>query len=243
MRFVSRRGPPTKAFSDNGTNFKGAETEIKEALTKLNQDRISRSLRSCDIEWNFNPPAASHAGGVWERMIRSIRKILRSLMTDQLVNDETLATILAEVEKILNNRPFNRLSDDPNDVEPLTPNKLLLLRPNPCYQPVEFGETTLYNKKWKQAQYLASIFWKRWIKDYLPTLQERQKWLRPRRNVVPGDLVLVVQENVQRGQWPKAIVEEVFPDEYSHVRHVIIRTETARLRRDVRKLCLLESAI
>jgi hypothetical protein len=83
MRFVSRRGPPTKVFSDNGTNFKGAETEIKEALTKWNQDRISRSLRSRDIEWNFNPPAASHAGGVWERMIRSIRKILRSLMTDQ----------------------------------------------------------------------------------------------------------------------------------------------------------------
>jgi hypothetical protein len=164
-------------------------------------------------------------------------------MTDQLVNDETLATILAEVEKILNDRPLTRHSDDPNDLEPLTPNKLLLLRPNPCYQPVEFCETTLYNKKWKQAQYLASIFWKRWIKEYLPTLQERQKWLRPRRNVVPGDLVLVVQENVQRGQWPKAIVEEVFLDEYGHVRHVIIRTETARLRRDVRQLCLLENAI
>jgi hypothetical protein len=89
-------------------------------LTKWNQDRISRSLGGRDIEWNFNPPAASHVGGVWERMIRSIRKILRSLMTDQLVNDETLATILAEVEKILNDRPLTRLSDDPNDLEPLT---------------------------------------------------------------------------------------------------------------------------
>ncbi|CAB3999108.1 Hypothetical predicted protein, partial [Paramuricea clavata] len=103
--------------------------------------------------------------------------------------------------------------------EPLTPNKLLLLCPNPCYQPIEFGETTLYNKKWKQVQYLASIFWKCWIKEYLPTLQERQKWLHPRRNVVPGDFVLVMQENVQRGQWPKVIVEEVFPDEYGHVLH------------------------
>lgn len=242
MRFVGRRGPPTKVFSDNGTNFKGAEVEIKEALIRWNQDRITRYLRSREIEWHFNPPAASHAGGVWERIIRSVRKILHSLLTDKLVNDETLTTMLTEVEKILNDRPLTRLSDDPNDLEPLTPSKLLLLRPNPSYQPVDFAETTLYNKKWKQAQYLASVFWKRWVKEYLLTLQERQKWLRPRRNVVPGDLVLVVQENVQRGQWPKAVIEEVLPDKYGHVRHATIRTETTRLRRDVRKLCLLEDA-
>lgn len=188
MRFVSRRGPPFKVFSDNGTNFKGAEIEIKEALTKWNQDRITRCLRSRNVEWYFNPPAASHAGGVWERIIRSIRKILRSLITDQLVNDETLSTLLAEVEKILNDRPLTRLTNDPNDLEPLTPNMLLLLRPNPSYQPITLGETISYNKRWKQAQYLTSIFWKRWTREYLPLLQERQKWLRPRRNLSPGDL-------------------------------------------------------
>ena len=135
-----------------------------------------------------------------------------------MVNDETLSTLLAEVEKILNDRPLTRLTNDPNDLEPLTPNKLLLLRPNPSYQPTTLGETISYNKRWKQAQYLASIFWKRWIREYLPALQERQKWLRPRRNLSPGDLVLIVEGNIQRGEWPKAIVEEVFPDKYGHVR-------------------------
>ena len=90
MRFVSRRGPPTQVFSDNGTNFRGAEIEIMQALKNWNQLRIITALRNRSIKWHFNLPAASHAGGVWERMICSIRKILRSIFGDQLVNDETL---------------------------------------------------------------------------------------------------------------------------------------------------------
>ena len=79
MRLISRRGPPREVFSDNGTNFKEAEAEITQALKNWNQHQIRNSLHNRDVEWHFNPPAASHAGGVWERMIRSIRKILRSL--------------------------------------------------------------------------------------------------------------------------------------------------------------------
>ena len=73
------------------------------------------------------PPQASHQGGVWERVIRSVRKILRALLGNQIVNDETLLTVMAEVEKILNDRPLTRLSEDPNDLEPLTPNHLCCL--------------------------------------------------------------------------------------------------------------------
>ena len=65
-----------------------------------NLDQIDNCLRRRD------PPHASHAGGVWERMIRSIRKILRSLLGSQIVDDETLLTRMAEVEKILNDRPL-----------------------------------------------------------------------------------------------------------------------------------------
>ena len=64
MRFVSRHGPPTQVFSDNGTNFKGAEIEIMQALKNRNQHRIITVLQN--QQWHFNPPAASHAGGVWE---------------------------------------------------------------------------------------------------------------------------------------------------------------------------------
>ena len=55
-----------------------------------------------------------------------------------------------------------------------------------------------------------------------------------------GDLVLIVQGNVSHGQRPKGLIEKVFPDKHGHVRQVIVRTATAHMQRDVRKICLLE---
>ena len=132
-RFVSRQDSPIEVYSDNETNFKGAETEIKTTLEKLNPDRIDNCLRKHGIKWNFNPPHASHAGGVWERMIRLIHKILRTLLGSQLVDDETLLTLMAEVKKMLNDRPLTPPTSDLYDPEPVTPSKLLLLRPNVCF--------------------------------------------------------------------------------------------------------------
>ena len=74
-RFVSRRGAPTEVYSDNGTNFRGAECEVKRALEKWNQSRITESMHRHNVQWYFNPPYASHRGGAWERMIRSVRRI------------------------------------------------------------------------------------------------------------------------------------------------------------------------
>lgn len=71
--FVNRRGSPMEGFSDNGTNFRTEETEIKTALEQWNPDRIDDCLRRRGIKWNFNPPHASRAGGVCERIIRPIR--------------------------------------------------------------------------------------------------------------------------------------------------------------------------
>ena len=66
---------PTEVYGDNGTNFKRAECELKKALKMWNQSRITESLGKRSIQWYFNPPQASHQGGVWGRMIRSVRKI------------------------------------------------------------------------------------------------------------------------------------------------------------------------
>lgn len=89
---------------------------------------------------------------------------------------------------------------------------------------------------------LANTFWKRWIGEYLPTLQQRQKWRKRKRNVQVKDLVLMVDGGCPRGQWPLAVVEEVFPDDEGTVRQVVVRTRNGKFRRDVRKLCVLEEA-
>ena len=97
--------------------------------------------------------------------------------------------------------------------------------------------------RWKHLHLLANEFWHRWTREYLPTLQERQKWLQPKPNFKVGDLVLLAKKNLSRGQWPKGLVEETFPDSEGMVRQVVVRIADGAYRRDVRKLCLLEEQL
>ena len=90
------------------------------------QCKIYNQLRQKGVTWHFNPPLASHAGRVWEQIIRSIRRILTALTTEQTLDDKTLSTLLAEVERILNDRPLIRGERQVDDLDPLTPSKLLL---------------------------------------------------------------------------------------------------------------------
>lgn len=161
-------------------------------------------LQQENISWKFNCAGASNQGGIWEREIRSVRKILYSLLDDRhlILNDELLSTFLCEAENILNNRPLTTLSDDPNDMTPLTPNSLLLLKSGSSLPPGIFSPTDSYlRKRWKQMQHLANVFWQRWRKEYLVTLQLRRKWTDNTDDFKLGDLVLITDVILPRNQW------------------------------------------
>ena len=173
-RFIARRGQPEEVRSDNGGNFVRGERELREAIEGWNQHKIGEFLLQQNVRWTFNPPGGSHHGGVWERCIRTVRKVMGALTKEQILDDEGLATLLCEVESIVNGRPVTKVSDDPRDMEALTPNHLLLLRAGPLAPPGLFSKDEIYSRRrWRQVQYLADIFWRRWIKEYLPSLQER----------------------------------------------------------------------
>ncbi|XP_014676416.1 PREDICTED: uncharacterized protein LOC106816352 [Priapulus caudatus] len=241
QRFISRRGKPKRIRSDNGTNFTAGEKELREAIDKWNQDKIDRYLVQKGIEWQFNPAAASHMGGVWERQIRTVRKVLNSTVHEQTVGDEELMTLMCLVESIVNGRPMTTISDDVRDLEPLTANHLLLLRPGVTLPCGVFVERDIYRKKWRQVQYLADLFWKRWVSEYLPTLRRRSKWTEPQENIKVGDIVLVADSSTPRNLWPLARVMQVYPGKDGLVRSATVKTRTAALSRPIHKLCLLES--
>ena len=111
-RFISLRGPVKELRSDRGTNFVGAVRELGiEGVFKENGP-ISQYLKNKNICWIFNPPHASHMGGCWERMIGLARKILDAMMLENRppLTHEVLITLMAEVVRILNDRPFNLCS-------------------------------------------------------------------------------------------------------------------------------------
>ena len=130
------------------------------SITNLDQDLINRRLSIKDIQWHFNPPYASHRGGVWVRMIRSIRMIFSTICVEQAISDEVVLTVMTEVERIINARPIVSVFCDDINSTALTPNDLLLLRSNGG---AELKECLLdrYKCRWKQANYMAGVFWKR----------------------------------------------------------------------------------
>ena len=133
------------------------------------------------------------------------------------------------------------MSSDPKDAEAITPNHLLLLRSEPELPQRLFRKEDNYcQNRWKQVQYLADIFWERWVKEYLPTLQVRQKWFRPRRNFAIGDIVLVRYQTMPRNYWPLGKVIEVNSGRGGLVRSVKVKSKGRILTRPVDKLCMLE---
>ena len=79
-RFIARRGSPHVIRSDNGTNLTSGEKELREAIDGWNKSKIGQFLLQKEVRWVFNLPTASHMGGIWERMIRSVRKVLSALL-------------------------------------------------------------------------------------------------------------------------------------------------------------------
>ena len=241
-RFIARRGQPEHIRSDNGTNLAGANKVLRNALKEWNQFQINDYLRQRDVQWTFNPPAASHMGGSWERLIRSVRRILSSLLTSQSISNEVLLTVMAEAESIVNSRPLVPIIFEPGE-EPLTPNHLLLLRGNANLPPGLFEKKECYpRRRWRQAQFLANQFWQRFKREFLPHIIHRQKWFNKQRNLRINDVVLIADDSAPRSRWALGRITSVYPDSNGTVRTVLVKTGVTTLKRPIHKLCLVEEA-
>lgn len=64
-RLAARRGQPASMYSDNGTNFRGAAAELREAVLVLDETPIERYATNEKMKWRFIPPSAPHMGGAW----------------------------------------------------------------------------------------------------------------------------------------------------------------------------------
>ena len=240
-QFISRRGPPKEIRSDRGNDFVGTNRELKEAIVHWNEEMIERQLQQKGIKWVFQPPAAPHMSGVWERLVKITKKHLKSATGDGLLSDIELRTLLAEVEAIVNNHPITPVSDHPDDYSVLTPNHFLLQRATQL-PPGVFVSEDLFSRKRRKVQFLADHYWKRWIREYVPTLQRRPKWVKLRRNVRIGDLVLLAEDKVVCNRWPMGRVVEVFTGEDGGVQSARVKTAGSVFHHPVTKICLLEDA-
>lgn len=120
-RFVARKGGVSDLYSDNGSNFVGADRILQDHLKQLNDDPLVQNyFARKGTTWHFNPPASPHHGGLWEAGVKSIKYHLRRLVRDLVFTFEEMTTILSQIEACLNSRPLCSISDDLNDMNYLT---------------------------------------------------------------------------------------------------------------------------
>jgi len=233
-RFIARRGRLEEIRSDNGGNFVKGERELREAVQQWNQGQIHEYLLQHNIQPTCCVPSRR----------RTVRKVTKALLNKQTLDDEGLNTLMCEVESIVNGRPITKVSDDPKDLNALTPNHLLLLRTGTTMPPGVFSKEDNYSRRrWRQVQHLSNVFWSRWTREYLSSLQQRQKWNKPQRNLAVNDIVLLLDENTPRSVWPLGRVLEVYSNQRDElVRSAKVKTRSTELVRPIDKIVLLESS-
>ena len=174
--------------------------------------------------------------------MKLVKKSLKAITHDRLFTDESLHTFLCEVESITNSRPLTPNSDEPNDLETLTPNHFLLGHCSDNLSPGKFELNELECKrKWRSVQAATNMFWERFTKEYIPSLTTRSKWNKCDRRARKGDIVLITNEHTKRGNWPIARVIELIPGKDSVSRIAKLRTSGGEITRPVHKLCILEN--
>ena len=227
-RFTALRGEVRVIYSDCGTNFVGATSEMNINVIDINDSNLQNYVLKNGIQWKFNPPHASHMGGSWERLIGVSRKILDSLLSDPKVHrltHEVLTTLMAEVCSIVNARPLTDISSDPQSPVLLTPATLLTMKTTHIVDSFvieEFTGKDLFKDQWRCVQHLSNCFWKRWKGEYLSSLQQRKKWQQDERNLHEGDIVLLRDKTVHRNDWPMGIIQKTYESDDSRVRKITV---------------------
>ncbi|XP_026116657.1 uncharacterized protein LOC113095301 [Carassius auratus] len=234
--FIAIRGTVRQIRCDQGTNFVGAKNELNSALQQLDPERLTAFLADKQCDFVMNPPHSSHAGGVWERQIKTVRSVLNATvsLSSGRLNDASLRTLFYEAMAIVNSRPLTVDNlNDPKSLEPLTPNHLITMKATTVLPPPgKFIREDIYGRKrWRQVQYLTEQFWSRWKKEYLHNIMARQCWHAPKRNLQIGDVVMDTDENLPRNEWRLGRVIDTVTSQDGLVRKVTIALSDKKLNK------------
>ena len=231
-RFTARRGVPSVVYSDNARTFKGADTYLQRYFGHLAP------------RWRFLVPRAPWWGGMYERLVRSVKTALRKSLGQRSLSKTELETVLSEIEACVNSRPLTFVGDTLDSPNPLTPNHFL------TGHSVGFRTRELDDPSSVTAQMLGdrarlrvarlNKFWTVWSKEYLRNFPPTIRKFRPQGELREGAVVLIEEENMPRQRWDLGVVTKLLPGRDGIARSVEVRTVRGSKTRAVQRIHDLE---
>ena len=243
-RFVACRGKPKLIWSDHGSNFVGAQKELRELFEFLKQQRkqniISDFCSAQHIQWRYTPEKAPHFGGLWESAVKSMKYHLKRTTANIKLTFEECATVISQVEACLNSRPLVAIHSDDDGLEALTPGHFLIGRPIEALPDPSFSYRAIsLLHRWHLCQAIVQQFWQRWSQEYLASLRRHSKWHNPTRNLCIGDVVVIQESDLVQTKWPLGKVIKTYQGQDGLVRVVDVKTQNGVYKRPSNKIALL----
>ena len=230
-------------YSDNGTNFKGADREIRESVSAWKKENLSEELDKLELTWTFGPAYCGSYGGSWERLVGLSKKLLRSVIGSKNVDQEDFETLLSGASALMNRRPLTPISADVDDDMALTPSHFLypyLFTTSANHiLPPQAEKNSVLRHGFRCTQHLLDEFWRQFRDSYLQQLLKRSK--NSTTTVKEGDVVLVEDVATAREEWPLGRIVRITNSDEHHGRRFSIRLNNGRLvDRAIKSLILLE---
>ena len=200
---------------------------------------------SKDIDWVFSPGDAPWWNGCVESLIKSVKKGIHHAIGMQRISFSEMLTVMFEVANLVNEMPVGIKPNSVSDFTYLCPNDLLLGRSFSRIPSGPWNETTNLRKRFYFVQSIINSYWKKWTQCYFPSLMLQQKWHHQTRNMKVGDIVIIQDKNLIRGQWRLGRISLVHPDSDGIVRNVDVQykhndsTLYTTINRPVQRLIML----
>ena len=227
--FVARMGAPSKIVSDRGVQLVSAGIVLagKESPEKWDWKRVTRD--NSTISWEFVPVGSQHRNGLPEATVKVLKKSLaHALHPGVVLAYDELVTLLSRISYSINQRPLglantSQSSQQEDNMVPLTPNMMLLGRSSNESPPLDYTEDDRFCSRLSYVSTVETTWWKKWVKEVLPTLLPYTRWRKQQKNLSVGDVVMMWYTGNMKDHYRLARIVEVFPDQKGLVRTVRVK--------------------
>ena len=233
--FITRKTRPQRMVSDNAAVFRSTASWIRK-LRKSEQ--LQDYLAAQEIHWQFNLLKSPWWGGMYEKIIKEIKKTLYKTLGKTHLTFQQLEAVVMDIERHLNNRPLTYVGGDGED-RVLTPNMVMWGQDSHILEDIEVEDANLmkFDRRLQNARQHA---WSRWQKEYIHGLMESHRITRvDTQPPEVGEIVLIVGEEKNRGQWKKGRVLRIVKGADGVARGVILLHKGNQLERPIQCVCPL----